>query len=41
MKTQSLSAKTLSKVKKQIKKKYSKEYIAFRLDVQGINCPEK
>jgi len=39
MKT-ALSAKTLAKVKKQIQKKYSKEYIRFRLDIQGINCPE-
>jgi len=39
MKT-AISAKTLAKVKKQIKIKYSKEYIAFRLDIQGVNCPE-
>jgi len=39
MKT-AISAKTLAKVKKQIQKKYSKEYISFRLDIQGVNCPK-
>lgn len=32
-----VSSKTLAKVKKQIQKKYSKEYINWRLETMGFN----